>query len=161
MVGRSAVMKAVFDVIEKVSGLDVAILVTGESGTGKELVAREVHARSPRARGPFIAVNCAALPGTLIETELFGHKKGAFTGAHSDRKGKFELADHGTIFLDEVGDMSLNVQAKLLRVLEVKTLEPLGGSETVEVDSRVIAATHKDLRELVSEGQFRADLSIA
>jgi two-component system response regulator AtoC/two-component system nitrogen regulation response regulator NtrX len=158
MVGRSAVMKSVFDVIEKVSGLDVAILVTGESGTGKELVAREVHARSPRAKGPFIAVNCAALPGTLIETELFGHMKGAFTGAHSDRKGKFELADHGTIFLDEVGDMSLDVQAKLLRVLEVKTLEPLGGSETVEVDSRVIAATHKDLRELVSEGRFRADL---
>src|SRR5439155_8135634 len=142
MVGRSASMRAVFDVIEKVASLDVAVLVTGESGTGKELVAREVHARSARSKSPFVPVNCAALPETLIESELFGHKKGAFTGAHGDRKGKFELAHGGTIFLDEVGDMSLDVQAKLLRVLETKTLEPLGGSLSVEVDSRVIAATN-------------------
>jgi two-component system response regulator AtoC/two-component system nitrogen regulation response regulator NtrX len=158
MVGRSASMRAVFDMIEKVAALDVAILVTGESGTGKELVAREVHQRSSRQRGPFVAVNCAALPEALIESELFGHKKGAFTGAHGDRKGKFELANSGTIFLDEVGDMSADVQAKLLRVLELKTLEPLGGSETIETDARVIAATHKDLRALVAEGKFRADL---
>jgi len=158
MVGRSAVMRAVFDVIEKVAALDVAILVTGESGTGKELVAREVHARSQRARGPFVAVNCAALPEALIESELFGHKKGAFTGAHADRKGKFELASTGTIFLDEVGDMSPDVQAKLLRVLESKTLERLGSSDTVETDARVVAATHKDLKALVAEGKFRADL---
>jgi two-component system response regulator AtoC/two-component system nitrogen regulation response regulator NtrX len=158
MVGRSAVMRAVFDVIEKVAALDVAILVTGESGTGKELVAREVHGRSQRARGPFVAVNCAALPEALIESELFGHKKGAFTGAHADRKGKFELASAGTIFLDEVGDMSPDVQAKLLRVLELKTLEPLGSSDPVETDARVIAATHKDLKALVAEGKFRADL---
>ncbi|HZV01886.1 MAG TPA: sigma-54 dependent transcriptional regulator, partial [Planctomycetota bacterium] len=126
--------------------------------TGKELVAREVHARSQRARGPFVAVNCAALPEALIESELFGHKKGAFTGAHADRKGKFELASTGTIFLDEVGDMSPDVQAKLLRVLESKTLERLGSSDTVETDARVVAATHKDLKALVAEGKFRADL---
>jgi DNA-binding NtrC family response regulator len=151
-------MRAVFDVIEKVAALDVAILVTGESGTGKELVAREVHSRSPRAHGPFVAVNCAALPEALIESELFGHAKGAFTGAHSDRKGKFELANAGTIFLDEVGDMSADVQAKLLRVLEAKTLEPLGSNRSIETDARVIAATHKDLQALVAEGKFRADL---
>ena len=158
MVGRSASMRAVFDVIEKIAALDVAILVTGESGTGKELVAREVHSRSARTRGPFVAVNCAALPEALIESELFGHAKGAFTGAHSDRKGKFELANAGTIFLDEVGDMSADVQAKLLRVLEQKTLEPLGGNKSIETDARVIAATHKDLKALVAEGKFRADL---
>ncbi|MBI3725994.1 sigma-54-dependent Fis family transcriptional regulator [bacterium] len=158
MVGRSAAMRAVFDMIEKIAALDVAVPVTGESGTGKELVAREIHAGSARAKGPFVPVNCAALPGTLIESELFGHKKGAFTGAHGDRKGKFELAHGGTIFLDEVGDMSQDAQAKLLRVLENKTLEPLGSAASVEVDARVIAATHKDLRTLASEGIFRPDL---
>jgi two-component system response regulator AtoC/two-component system nitrogen regulation response regulator NtrX len=158
IVGRSAAMRTIFDVIEKVAGLDVAVLLTGESGTGKELVAHEIHARSARAQGPFVAVNSAALPGALIESELFGVKKGAFTGAQSDRRGKFELAHGGTLFLDEVGDMAADTQAKLLRAIENKTIEPLGGSEPVEIDVRVIAATHKDLNELVAEGRFRPDL---
>ena len=158
LVGRSEAMRAVYDVIERVAGLDVSILLTGESGTGKELAARAIHGRSRRSGGPFVPINCAALPEPLVESELFGHRRGAFTGAERDRKGKFELACGGTLLLDEIGDMSLEVQAKLLRALEEQVIEPVGSSTPVEVDVRVIAATHKDLEEAMREGRFRRDL---
>jgi two-component system response regulator AtoC/two-component system nitrogen regulation response regulator NtrX len=144
--------------IEKVSQSDITVLIQGESGTGKELVAREIHHRSSRFGKAFITMNCAALPENLIESELFGHEKGAFTGAVKQRKGKFELAHEGTIFLDEIGDMSLNTQAKVLRVLQEKKFERLGGSETLEVDARIISATHKDLLAEMEKGNFRQDL---
>jgi two-component system response regulator AtoC/two-component system nitrogen regulation response regulator NtrX len=158
ILGQSAPMRKVFDMIEKVSQSDITVLIQGESGTGKELVAREIHNRSSRARKPFITMNCAALPENLIESELFGHEKGAFTGAVKQRKGKFELAHEGTIFLDEIGDMSLNTQAKVLRVLQEKKFERLGGSETLEVDVRIISATHKDLMSEMEKENFRQDL---
>lgn len=158
ILGQSAAMRKVFDLIEKVSQSDITVLIQGESGTGKELVARETHHRSSRARKPFITMNCAALPENLIESELFGHEKGAFTGAVKQRKGKFELAHEGTIFLDEIGDMSVNTQAKVLRVLQEKKFERLGGSETLEVDARIISATHKDLLLEMEKGNFRQDL---
>lgn len=158
MLGQSVPMRRVFDLIDKVSQSEITVLIQGESGTGKELVSREIHRRSSRHNKAFITMNCAALPESLIESELFGHEKGAFTGAVKQRKGKFELADEGTIFLDEIGDMSLNTQSKVLRVLQEKKFERLGGSETLEVDVRIISATHKDLPAEIEKGSFREDL---
>jgi DNA-binding NtrC family response regulator len=159
LLGNSEVMGRVRAMIEKVAETDATVLVRGESGTGKELVARELHERSSlRRRGAFVAVNCAALPSELIESELFGHEKGAFTGAAARRRGKFEQADGGTLFLDEIGDMSANVQAKLLRALEERRIERLGGSESIPVDVRVVSATHRPLEQEIEKGNFRADL---
>jgi len=159
LVGDSVGIARVRSMVEKVAETDATVLVRGESGTGKELVARELHERSTRRReGAFVAVNCAALPSELIESELFGHEKGAFTGAAARRKGKFEQASGGTLFLDEIGDMSPNVQAKLLRALEERRVERLGGAEPVPVDVRVVSATHRALEEEIERGNFRADL---
>jgi DNA-binding NtrC family response regulator len=159
LLGNSEAMKSVRAMIEKVADTDATVLVRGESGTGKELVARELHERSTaRSSGAFVAVNCAALPTELIESELFGHEKGAFTGAAARRKGKFEQANGGTLFLDEIGDMSANVQAKLLRALEERRIERLGGDESIPVDVRIISATHRALEEEIADGNFRADL---
>jgi DNA-binding NtrC family response regulator len=159
LIGSSASMQRVRAMIEKVAETDATVLVRGESGTGKELVAREVHERnSVRSKGPFVAVNCAALPAELIESELFGHEKGAFTGAAARRQGKFEQADGGTLFLDEIGDMSSNVQAKLLRALEERRIERLGGNESIPVDVRIVSATHRPLEQEIAAGNFRADL---
>jgi len=159
LIGNSAGMQRVRAMIEKVAETDATVLVRGESGTGKELVAREVHERnSVRSQGPFVAVNCAALPSELIESELFGHEKGAFTGAAARRQGKFEQANGGTLFLDEIGDMSSNVQAKLLRALEERQIERLGGNETIPVDVRIVSATHRPLEQEIAAGNFRADL---
>jgi two-component system nitrogen regulation response regulator NtrX len=158
IVGRSYAIKALLDKIEKVAPAPARVLITGENGTGKELVARATHRLSPRVEGPFVEVNCAAIPSELIESELFGHMKGSFTGAIQDRAGKFELANRGTLFLDEVGDMSLAAQAKVLRVLEDGVVTRIGGSKPVSVDVRVIAATNKDLEHEIAEGRFREDL---
>ncbi|RJP70048.1 MAG: sigma-54-dependent Fis family transcriptional regulator [Candidatus Abyssobacteria bacterium SURF_17] len=158
IIGASDVMQEVFDRIGKVSQTDVAVLIEGESGTGKELVANEIHKRSHRSGGPFVIMNCAALPENLIESELFGHEKGAFTGATAQRRGKFEIADGGTLFLDEIGDMSLNTQAKVLRVLQEQRFERLGGEKTIQVDVRIISATNKDLAAATKAGAFREDL---
>ena len=159
LLGNSKAMQQVRAMIDKVADTDATVLVRGESGTGKELVARELHDRSStRSHGAFVAVNCAALPTELIESELFGHEKGAFTGAAARRKGKFEQADGGTLFLDEIGDMSANVQAKLLRALEDRRIERLGGDESIPVDVRIISATHRALEEEIDKGNFRADL---
>jgi two-component system nitrogen regulation response regulator NtrX len=158
MVGESLAMEALRADIEQAAPSHGRVLIFGENGTGKELVARNIHARSLRAEGPFVEVNCAAIPEELIESELFGHVKGAFTGALVARKGKFELADGGTLFLDEVGDMTLKTQAKVLRVLQEQRLEPVGGAATVSVDVRVIAATNKNLQEEIRKGAFREDL---
>jgi DNA-binding NtrC family response regulator len=158
MVGRSRAMMRVFETIDKVAPTDVTVLIRGESGTGKELVAHAIHFRSPRARGAFIAVNCAAFSRELVESELFGHEKGAFTGASARREGKFEAADGGTLFLDEIGDMSLETQAKLLRVLQEKQFERIGGNQALKVDVRIIAATNQDLEAMVKSGRFREDL---
>ncbi len=159
LIGNSEGMQRVRAMIEKVAETDATVLVRGESGTGKELVAREVHERnSLRSQGPFVAVNCAALPSELIESELFGHEKGAFTGAAARRQGKFEQANGGTLFLDEIGDMSSNVQAKLLRALEERRIERLGGNESIPVDVRIVSATHRPLEQEIAAGNFRADL---
>ena len=159
LIGNSEAMQRVRAMIEKVSETDATVLVRGESGTGKELVAREIHERnSVRRNGSFVAVNCAALPSELIESELFGHEKGAFTGAAAKREGKFEQADGGTLFLDEIGDMSSNVQAKLLRALEERRIERLGGNESIPVDVRIVSATHRPLEQEITNGNFRADL---
>jgi DNA-binding NtrC family response regulator len=158
MIGRSAAMRQVFELAERVAPTDATVLILGESGTGKDLLAQEIHARSPRADRPFVAVNCAALPENLIESELFGFEKGAFTGAAQQRKGKFELASGGTLFLDEIGDMNPVTQAKVLRALENRTIERLGGSQPIEVDVRVISATHRDLPAEIAAGKFREDL---
>ncbi|HJZ79146.1 MAG TPA: sigma-54 dependent transcriptional regulator [Pyrinomonadaceae bacterium] len=159
LLGNSKAMQQVRALIEKVADTDATVLVRGESGTGKELVARELHERSTtRGGGAFVAVNCAALPTELIESELFGHEKGAFTGAAARRKGKFEQAHGGTLFLDEIGDMSANVQAKLLRALEERRIERLGGDESIPVDVRIVSATHRALEEEIDNGNFRADL---
>ncbi|MDT7542635.1 MAG: hypothetical protein QOE33_2539 [Acidobacteriota bacterium] len=159
LLGNSEAMRRVRTLIEKVAETDATVLVRGESGTGKELVARAIHDRGlARRRGAFVAVNCAALPSELIESELFGHEKGAFTGAHARRQGKFEQADGGTLFLDEIGDMSANVQAKLLRALEERRIERLGGSDSIPVDVRIVSATHRPLEEEIERGNFRADL---
>ena len=158
-IGNSEAMQRVRAMIEKVSETDATVLVRGESGTGKELVAREIHERNTaRRNGAFVAVNCAALPSELIESELFGHEKGAFTGAAARREGKFEQADGGTLFLDEIGDMSSNVQAKLLRALEERRIERLGGNDSIPVDVRIVSATHRPLEQEIEKGNFRADL---
>jgi two-component system nitrogen regulation response regulator NtrX len=158
IVGRSFALRQVLDRVEKVAPTDARVLVTGENGTGKELVARAIHRLSPRADGPFIEVNCAAIPTELIESELFGHMKGSFTGAIEDRAGKFELAHRGTLFLDEVGDMSLTAQAKVLRALQEGIITRVGGAKPIQVDVRVLAATNKNLEEEIREGRFREDL---
>ena len=155
LIGHSRAMEGVYDLIGKVAMTDAGVLIGGESGTGKELVARAIHEQSGRKARPFVAVNAAALPTELIESELFGHERGAFTGATARRQGKFELTDGGTLFLDEIGDMHIETQAKLLRVLEEKQFERLGGSETVTVDVRIISATNKDLPAEIAEGRFR------
>jgi Nif-specific regulatory protein len=158
IIGRSAAMRELFQLMDRVSGTDATVLVSGESGTGKELVARALHERSPRADKPIVAVNCAALPESVIESELFGHEKGAFTGAAGQRLGRFELADKGTLFLDEIGDLGPAVQAKLLRVLQEGEFQRVGGTATIRVDVRVIAATNRDLEREIGEGRFREDL---
>ncbi len=158
IVGHSAILRAMLDQVDLVADTDANVLILGESGTGKELIARAVHGRSRRAARPLVKVNCAALPANLIESELFGHEKGAFTGATNKRIGRFELADGGTIFLDEVGEMPVELQAKLLRVLQEGEFERLGGSKTLTTDARVIAATNQDLRQACAEGRFREDL---
>jgi Nif-specific regulatory protein len=158
IVGRSAAMAEVFEAIEKVGGSRVTVLLLGESGTGKELIARAIHYNSPQAEGPFITLNCAALPENLVESELFGHEKGAFTGATAVRKGRFELADGGTLFLDEIGELPLTMQSKLLRVLQERAFERVGGGKTITVQVRLIAATNLDLERAVAEGRFREDL---
>ncbi|HVB37543.1 MAG TPA: sigma-54 dependent transcriptional regulator, partial [Vicinamibacterales bacterium] len=158
IVGRSEPMLAVFTLVETVAPTNSTILITGESGTGKELVARAIHVHSLRRDRPFVAVNCGALPETLLESELFGHMRGAFTGAASNKKGLVEVAEHGTIFLDEIGEMSPMMQVKLLRVLQERKFRRVGGVEEVEADIRVIAATNQDLGRLVADGRFREDL---
>ncbi len=158
MIGKSHAMEPVFHMIRATAALDSTILISGESGTGKELVACAIHQMSPRHKNSFVKVNCAALPETLLESELFGHERGAFTGAVRERKGKFEQAHRGTIFLDEIGEMPLAAQAKLLRVIQGKTLERIGGNREIAVDVRIIAATNKDLRREVERGTFREDL---
>lgn len=158
IVGVSFAMQKVFEMIEKVADTNATVLITGESGVGKELVTRAIHFNSSRSSRPLVVVNCGAIPEELLESELFGHEKGAFTGAIKTRFGRFELADGGTVFLDEIGDMSLNLQVKLLRVLQERSFERIGGSKTIKVDIRVIAATNRDLEELVRENKFREDL---
>ena len=158
MVGESRALQGIREMIDKVAPSDARVLITGGNGAGKEGVARMIHQKSGRAEGPYIEVNCAAIPGELIESELFGHMKGSFTSAIKDRKGKFELAHGGTLFLDEIGDMALAAQAKVLRALQEGRITPVGGDKDVQVDVRVIAATNKDLRKEIAEGRFREDL---
>jgi two-component system nitrogen regulation response regulator NtrX len=158
IIGESPVMEELRELIKETAISDARILISGESGTGKELVARAIHRGSPRAAFPFVAVNCAAIPDTLIESELFGYRKGAFTGALSDHRGKFEAADNGTIFLDEVGDLSPGAQAKLLRVIQEKQIEVLGGEQSISVNVRILASTNKNLAASCAAGRFREDL---
>jgi DNA-binding NtrC family response regulator len=158
LIGRSDVMQEVFHTIRRIARSQTSVLIRGESGTGKELAARALHDLGPRAKGPFVAVNCAAIPDSLIESELFGHEKGAFTGAAERRIGKFEAAAGGTLFLDEIGELATNVQAKLLRALQDLRIERVGSSEAVAVDVRVVAATHRDLERDIVDGRFREDL---
>lgn len=158
LVGESLQMQQVRQSMSQVTGRDVNVMITGESGTGKEVVARNLHDHSVRKNGPFVPINCGAIPADLLESELFGHEKGAFTGAISSRSGRFELAQGGTLFLDEIGDMPLPMQVKLLRVLQDRKFERIGGSKTLEADVRVIAATHKNLEEMIETGAFREDL---
>jgi transcriptional regulator with GAF, ATPase, and Fis domain len=158
LVGKSPQMLKIYELIDTVAQTDTTVLIYGESGTGKEMVANAIHLRSLRKGGPFIKVNCAALPETLLESELFGHEKGAFTGAIKQRKGRFEMADGGTLFLDEIGDISPVVQVRLLRVLQERQFERVGGNETLSVDVRLICATQRDLKEEIRKGSFREDL---
>ncbi|MCH2186253.1 sigma-54 dependent transcriptional regulator [Myxococcota bacterium] len=158
MIGESAAMQKVFDITHKVAETDATVLITGETGTGKDLIARAIHYTGPRKEARFVAQNCAALPETLLESELFGHRRGAFTGAHADKKGLFELANGGTIFLDEIGETDPSMQVRLLRVLQDGEIRPLGSSETVQCSVRVVAATHREIRREVEEGRFREDL---
>ncbi|WP_312328551.1 sigma-54 dependent transcriptional regulator [Stenotrophomonas sp.] len=156
--GDGAAVSALRQMIEQVAAFDTTVLVLGESGTGKEVVSRSIHQRSPRRDGPFVAINCGAIPADLLESELFGHEKGAFTGALSARKGRFEMAEGGTLLLDEIGDMSLPMQVKLLRVLQERSFERVGGNQTIRCNVRVIAATHRDLESRIADGKFREDL---
>ncbi len=158
IIGKSAPMQRVFDLIDQVADADVSVMITGETGTGKELVAKALHYNSSRKNGPFIAVNCAALPETLLESELFGHEKGAFSGAVKQKIGRFEMADGGTLFLDEIGDILLEMQVKLLRVLQEKIFERVGGTTSIKTDLRLISATHVDLNEAIRNATFRQDL---
>jgi DNA-binding NtrC family response regulator len=158
LIGRGAAMRAVFETIRKVAETDLTVLIRGESGTGKELVAQALHEASPRKSSPFVAVNCAAISRELVESELFGHEKGAFTGADARRVGRFEAAHGGSIFLDEIGDMAPDTQAKVLRVLQERSFERVGGTKPIQVDVRVVAATHRDLEKDVASGRFREDL---
>ncbi len=158
MVGSSPEMAKAFDLINRVAGTEATVLVTGESGTGKELVAKAIHARSPRANGPFIAINCAAMPEALLESELFGHTKGAFTDAHQSRQGVFLKASGGTLLLDEIGEMPMGMQVKLLRAIQERRVRPVGGDTEVEFDTRIVAATNRNLEDEVSQGRFREDL---
>ena len=158
LVGNSAEIWRVRRMMGQVAAKEVSVLITGESGTGKEVVARNLHLNSSRADKPFIPINCGAIPRELLESELFGHEKGAFTGAVSSRAGRFELADGGTLFLDEIGDMPLSMQVKLLRVLQEKSFERVGGINTLQSDVRILAATHKDLEQMIESGEFRQDL---
>jgi two-component system, NtrC family, nitrogen regulation response regulator NtrX len=158
MIGDSKALNDIRDMIEKVAPTDARVLITGSNGSGKELVAREIHNKSSRVNAPLIEVNCAAIPSELIESELFGHEKGAFTSAVATRKGKFELAEGGTIFLDEIGDMSLSAQAKVLRALQENKITRVGGDKEIKVDVRIIAATNKDLKKEIEKGEFREDL---
>ena len=158
MLGTSPKMQEVFSSIRKVATTEVPVLIVGESGTGKELVAKAIHANSSRRKSPFIVINCSAIPETLLESELFGHEKGAFTGAHVQRKGRFEMAQGGSLFLDEIGELSLPLQVKLLRFLQEQKIERVGGREEISVDARVLAATNRDLKQSLKEGKFREDL---
>lgn len=158
LIGESPAMRQVFKLIGQAAASDATVMILGETGTGKEMVACALHRNGPRAQKPFIAVNCAAIPADLLESELFGHAKGAFTGAHADRLGRFREAQGGTLFLDEIGDMSLATQAKILRVLQERQVSPLGSSQNIAVDVRVVAATHRDLAAWIEEGHFRQDL---
>ena len=158
IITKSPRMQQIIELIKVVSKSHATVLVTGESGTGKELVARAIHSQSPRKGKPFVAVSCAALPESLLESELFGHEKGSFTGAHTQRKGKIELAHHGTLFLDEIGEMSANIQVHLLRVLEEREFTRVGGNEVIAVDVRLVSATNRDLEAAIKAGQFREDL---
>jgi transcriptional regulator with PAS, ATPase and Fis domain len=151
-------MQEVYRLLEMVSASDATVLLLGETGTGKELVAQAIHRNSPRGQGPFVVVNCAALPETLLESELFGHERGAFTGANARKEGRFSLAHRGTVFLDEIAELSPAIQAKILRVLQTREFEPLGGTRTLKVDVRIIAATNRELEAMVREGRFRNDL---
>ena len=158
MLGTSSRMQEVFSTVRKVATTDVPVLITGESGTGKELVAQAIHRMSMRSDGPFVVINCGAIPEALLESELFGHEKGSFTGAHIQRKGRIEMADEGTLFLDEIGELSLPLQVKLLRFLQEQVVERVGGRELLKVDARVIAATNRDLKQAMADGKFREDL---
>lgn len=158
IVGESPSMQNVFDLVRKVSGIDVSVMIQGESGTGKELVARAIHRSSHRKDAPFVPINCGAIPETLLESELFGYEKGAFTGADAQKRGRIEYADDGTLFLDEIGELPLSLQVKLLRFLQEHKIERVGGRETIPVDVRVVAATNKDLKEEIAEDRFREDL---
>ncbi len=151
-------MRPIFDTIRKVATTDAPVLILGESGTGKEMVARAIHQRSNSKNGPFIAINCSAIPETLLESELFGHEKGAFTGAHVQRKGRIETASGGTLFLDEIGEIPLPLQVKLLRFLQEQTIERVGGRQEIQIDTRVVAATNADLKKAMAAGTFREDL---
>lgn len=158
LIGSSPKFRSLLHDVDVVAPVDAAVMIQGETGTGKEVIARAIHERGPRSRNRFVAVNCAAIPGSLLESELFGHEKGAFTGAVSQTLGRFQLADRGTLFLDEIGDFPIELQPKLLRVLQEKQIERLGGRQTIKVDVRVIVATHQNLAQMVAERRFRADL---
>ena len=158
VLGESAPMRAIFDSIRKVATTDAPVLILGESGTGKEMAAKAIHQRSNRKDGPFVAINCGAIPDTLLESELFGHEKGAFTGAHVQRKGRIETANEGTLFLDEIGEIPLALQVKLLRFLQEQTIERVGGRQSIQITTRVVAATNVDLKKAMLEGKFREDL---
>ena len=158
IIGNSAALRQVMDMVSRVASSNATVLLLGETGTGKEVTARQIHVNSPRSDKPFIAINCAALPETLLESELFGHEKGSFTGAHAQKMGRFEMADQGTLFLDEIGDISLSTQVKLLRVLQEKEFVRVGGTKTISTDVRIVAATNRDLRKAMETGAFREDL---
>ena len=158
IIGSSREITELRALIEIVGPSDATVMILGDSGTGKELVANALHQCSERAQAPFIPINCGAIPRDLLESELFGHRKGAFTGAITDRKGRFELANGGTLFLDEIGDMTMDLQVKLLRVLQERTIDPVGSTESKSIDVRVIAATHKNIEQLIKQGEFREDL---